>query len=89
MIEESQPSLLDAVELYCGEWHNMPEFSHEDLAPKYQLIINFSCATDVEEFGKLIGQPIKAKSGRQLRSLWYPEQEIGRMINKRYIGEQK
>lgn len=69
-----------------AEWHDMPEYSIDDLAPRFQIIINFACAADVEDFGKLIGQPVKANGkGKQLQSVWYPEQEIGRMTNKRYI----
>lgn len=66
----------------------MPEFSNEDLSPRFQVIVNFACAADVEEFGKLIGQNIRANlNTRQLQSVWFPEQEIGRMMNKRYVDE--
>jgi len=68
-----------------AEWQNMPEYCIEDLAPQYQVIINFSCAGDVEDFAKLLGQTISPSNGRQLQSFWFPEQEIGRMTNKRYI----
>jgi hypothetical protein len=72
---------------WLAEWQNMPEYNIEDLAPQFQIIINFTCAADVEEFGKLIGQHLKANNAaKQLQSVWYPEQEIGRMTNKRYIG---
>lgn len=65
-------------------WRNMPEFDVRDLAPKFQVIVNFSCAGDVEDFARTVGQKITPNNGRQLQSLWYPEQEIGRMVNKRY-----
>lgn len=72
---------------WAKEWQNMPEYSHEDLAPKYQLIINFSCAADIEDFSQLIGQRIKVNNNsKQLQSFWFPDQEIGSMKNKRYIG---
>ena len=71
------------------EWQNMPEYSVEDLAPQFQVIVNFSCAEDVEAFGKLVGQTVKATVGRQLKSIWFPEQEIGRMTNKRYVEVRK
>jgi hypothetical protein len=67
------------------EWKNMPEYCIEELSPKFSIIVNFTCAADVEDFGKLIGQNVKASNGRQLQSVWFPEQEIGRMMNKRYI----
>lgn len=67
-----------------AEWLDMPEYSHEDLSAKYQIIINFAFASDVEEFAKLIGQNINTKEGRQLKSLWFPVQEIARYVTKRY-----
>lgn len=68
-----------------AEWQNMPEFNNADQSPQFSVIINFTCAADVEAFGVLIGQPLKASHGRQLQSLWHPEQEIGRLVNTRYI----
>ena len=68
------------------EWKDMPEYSLEDLSPQFQIIINFSCAEDVRDFSNLIGQNITPNCGRQLQSIWIPEQEIGRMVNKRYKG---
>lgn len=70
---------------WLAEWQNMPEYDVQDLAPQFQIIVNFICAADVEDFGKLLGQNIAARNGKQLQSVWYPEQEIGRMTNKRYI----
>lgn len=70
-----------------AEWQDMPEYNITDLAPQYQTIVNFVCAADVEAFGKLIGQHLSVSTnGRQLPSIWFPEQELGRMINRRYIG---
>lgn len=83
-------SLFDDIETipWLAEWQNMPEYDVQDLAPKYQLIINFSCAEDVQDFSKLIDQNISANgSARQMKSVWFPEQEIGRMMNKRYKDE--
>lgn len=71
---------------WLAEWQDMPEYDVQDLAPKFQVIVNFACAADVEDFGKLLGQPITAsQTGKQLQSLWFPEQEIGRLVNKRYV----
>lgn len=69
-----------------SEWKDLPEYDIQDLAPQFSILIHFSCAADVEDFGALIGQPIQAnQNSRQLQSLWFPEQEIGRIVNKRYI----
>ena len=79
--------LFDESELipWIAEWQNMPEYNIRDLAPAFQVIVNFACAADVDDFGRLIGQNITARNGKQLQSVWFPEQEIGRMVNKRYI----
>lgn len=69
------------------EWQDMPEFVLSDQAPRFQVIMNFSCEADVLDFARLIGQHLTPSVGRQLQSLWFPEQEIGRMVNKRYIDE--
>jgi hypothetical protein len=66
------------------EWQNMPEYSHEDLSAKFQVIINFAFKSDVEEFAKLINQNISTEEGRQTKSLWFPRQEIARYVTKRY-----
>ena len=70
-----------------AEWQNMPEYDVQDLAPQFQVIINFTCAADVEDFAKLIEQNVKPNGGKQMKSFWFPEQEIGRMVNKRYIAQ--
>jgi hypothetical protein len=85
----SQQTLFEDIEMipWAAEWQNMPEFSHEDLQPKFQLIINFACAGDIEDFGRAIGRDLKGRdNSRQLSSIWFPDQEIGRMMNKRYIA---
>lgn|SRR5574341_665839 len=87
---EEQALLFPVEELvpWLAEWQNMPEYSHEDLEPKYQIIVSFACAADVEDFGRAIGQELSASdAARQLPSIWYPEQEIGRYANKRYVEE--
>jgi hypothetical protein len=62
----------------------------QDQAPRYQLIVNFACAQDVIDFAELLGQKVTpSEAGRQLQSLWHPQQDIGRMVNKRYIAEER
>lgn len=76
---------LHEIVPWHAEWQNMPEYSHEDLAPRFQIIMNFACAADLDEFAQLIGQKISHAVGRQSKSFWFPAQEINRMTNKRYI----
>lgn len=62
----------------------MPAFTHEDLSPRYSLIVNFLTAEAVDDFAKRMGLPATPRDGRQRQSLWYPPQDIGRLANKRY-----
>jgi hypothetical protein len=71
---------------WMSEWQNMPSYVVEDLSPKFQIIVSFACEADVEDFAVLIGQRVSPGT-RQLQSVWFPEQEIGRYANKRYIGD--
>jgi hypothetical protein len=85
---DPKDSMLFSEEDLCpwlAEWQNMPDFTHVDLAPKFSIVVNFATAADAEDFGRAIGQEIRVAKGRQAQSYWYPEQEIGRMVNKRYI----
>ena len=75
----------DEIVSWRLEWQDMPEYLLQDLAPRFQIVINFICASDVESFGKILGNNIKANIGKQKKSIWYPDQEIGHMMNKRYI----
>lgn len=85
MRDNNELFALEEVYPWRAEWVDMPEYDIQDLEPKFQVIINFACAADVEDFSRLIGQTIKTNSGKQLKSVWVPEQEIGRMTNKRYV----
>lgn len=87
--EDEAPTLFSAEEVcpWRAEWQNMPEYRNADLSPKFSLIVNFNCAADLEDFSRLIGQPLRANGeARQMQSVWFPEQEIGRMVNKRFIA---
>lgn len=76
---------IEDIEQWRREWHNMPEYEHNDLSPRYQIIVSFACAGDVEDFCNLIGQKINPRNGRQSQSVWYPEQDIATYANMRYI----
>lgn len=64
-----------------AEWQGMPEFVQEDLEPKYQIIVSFESLEDLQSFGRLLGKNFTENT----RSIWYPEAEIGRYADKRYI----
>ena len=86
--DDKEPALFGEEEmvLWKAEWQNMPEYSHQDLAPEFQVVVSFTCAGDLEDFGKAIGQELKPNwKSRQTQSIWFPESEIGHFANKRYI----
>ncbi len=62
-------------------WQGMPEFIQEDQTSIKTIIIHFATKEDIAMLADLIEQPITLKT----QSLWFPEAEIGRIANKRYI----
>lgn len=86
VLESEELSLFDVAEYepWREHWKEMPEFSQEDLSPAYSVIVNFASLTDLEAFSRLIAQRV----GPKTRSIWYPEAEIGRYANKRYVQDE-
>jgi hypothetical protein len=78
-----QPALFDKGEWWQDHWKGMPEFVQEDLAPVKTIYVHFETREDYLAFAKLVGQTLTMNT----RSIWYPEAEIGRTFNKRYIDE--
>lgn len=65
------------------EWKDMPEFIQEDKSPIKQLIVSFKNYNDYKDFSKLINQPLTPKT----QSVWYPQVDIDRYMDKRYINK--
>jgi hypothetical protein len=82
-IPDKQVSLFDKGEWWQEFWKGMPEFVQEDLTPVKTIYVHFETREDMEAFAKLVDQPLTMNT----RSIWYPEAEIGRIANKRYIDE--
>jgi hypothetical protein len=85
MSKKDQMTFLSDTEgtLWGEHWHDMPEFTQDDLTPMYSITVHFEDENDLKEFAKLLNQTILPTT----RSIWYPEAEIGRMANKRYRHE--
>lgn len=85
----TQESLFGKEELPETEheqhWKEMPEYSHKDMRPEYQLIVSFKNVEDLLAFGEHIGQ----KLTRKTQSIWYPEVGIDRYMDKRYVDERE
>ena len=80
---QEQAFLFEPEKEWQAHWQGMPEFIQEDLEPWKTVYVHFECREDMEEFSKLVGQ----KVGFNTRSIWFPEAEIGRYANKRYVDE--
>lgn len=85
-VPEEQLFLFDMTEPWRIEWNGMPEFTTEDLQPAYSVIVHFESDGDVALFEQLVGQSIGEGFGRA-RSIWFPEAEIMRMVDKRYVSK--
>ncbi len=64
-------------------WQGMPEFEQEDQESWKRLIVHFKNRDDYEAFARLIGQSLTEKT----RSIWYPQAEIVRYMDKSYTDE--
>ncbi|MGH2362106.1 MAG: hypothetical protein ACRDGM_16390 [bacterium] len=63
------------------EWEGMPEFNQQDLSPIKSIQVHFASWEDMEMFSDVVGQRLSRKT----RSIWFPQAEIGRMVDKRFI----
>lgn len=63
------------------EWEHMPEFVQEKDEPYQKIIVRFESKEDVDEFAKLIGQPISPKT----TSIWHPRLEHGKNAGLRWV----
>lgn len=79
--EPLQTPLFDKGEWWHEHWKGMPEFVQKDLTPFKTIYLHFENRADMEAFSELVGQKITLNT----QSIWYPEAEIGRIANKRYI----
>lgn len=78
-----QSVLFDMTEPWKKNWGGMPEYTHEDLEPARSLLVYFESDVDVEKFAALLEQSV----GPNVRSIWFPEAEIGRFSDKKYCDE--
>jgi ParB-like chromosome segregation protein Spo0J len=64
-----------------AEWVGMPTFDQQDKTSCRIILVHFKEPADADAFGKLLGQPITAKT----KSLWYPAAVIETTSDKRYV----
>lgn len=64
-------------------WVGMPEFVQEQQREYAKLIIRFRSEEDLQDFAKIIGQKLNAKS----QCTWHPELKRNTTTTKRYVDE--
>jgi len=79
----SDPVPEDADEI-ANEWQGMPEFDQQDKKAFRSLALHFKDQAAVDAFAKAIGQKITDKT----RFIWFPETEIERYADKRYVAKE-
>ena len=79
--DEKQAALFDKGEWWQEHWKGMPEYISEDLTAFHTIYVHFEKREDMEAFSRLVAQKISLTT----QSIWYPEAEIRRFANKRYI----
>lgn len=96
-LEEETADLVPSIEVFKNnffqdpapedsdkdEWKGMPEFTQEDKTGVRSVIVHFKTLDDKTAFMKTIGQTLTDKT----RSIWFPEAEIERLMDKRYVSE--
>jgi ParB-like chromosome segregation protein Spo0J len=73
----------DPVEDPAAAWEGMPEYQHEDQRSEHRIIVHFASADDLQDFAKLIGQPLTEKT----KWIWHPQVERADFTDKRYAAE--
>lgn len=81
--DNEQPPLFDAGNSYDEAWRGMPEFAQKDLTPFKTIYVHFETREEMNAFATLVNQKINLTT----QSIWYPEAEIGRYANKRYVDK--
>lgn len=75
----------DELASWYEAWKGMPEFDQADLSPRKSILVHFETLADLKAFSELVGQRLTPNT----QSIWFPEAEIGRYADKRYIDEKE
>ena len=71
-------------EWWDEEWQDMPEFIQEQQDPYSMINVRFSSEEDLQEFAKLIGQPLTRKT----KSIWHPRLVRGAHTHKVWVDDE-
>lgn len=67
--EDRQPVPVETRESWRSEWVGMPEFVQERQREYAKITVRFRCQADLDDFARLIGQRLNARS----QCTWHPE----------------
>lgn len=81
--EMSRQGFFDMPPDWQKHWREMPVFNQKDLAPYQSIKVNFRSPEDREAFGRLIDRGLTNKT----QSIWWPREEIGRMVDKLFLAD--
>jgi hypothetical protein len=84
LLESLGAPSLQTLEARMAEWQGMPEFDQPDRTAWKSVIVHFRNAEDLAAFWDLLKQKPGMGPGG---SIWFPEAEIGRLADKRYVPE--
>jgi hypothetical protein len=67
--DDDQFGFDDNLDLFSKEWVGMPEFIMTPEIPERTIKLSFKTQKDIEDFSKLIGQPIH----ENIENYWFPK----------------
>lgn len=82
------PAMVSGEPLDCAEqdpwelWQGMPEYVHDDISSRFQVIVHMNSEEDLAAFEKAVGQRVP----RNTLSIWFPKQERAVMRGTRYVS---
>lgn len=80
----AQQQLFDLdLERWRDEWVGMPEFVQNRVKPFSQITVRFETRGDLEDFSRLIGQKLTART----TSIWHPSLVRGKTAHLRWFDE--
>lgn len=82
--DPTQHALFENDEKWREHWKGMPAFVQENLEPWKSIYVHFESRKDMDAFSRLIDQKITLDT----RAVWYPESEVLRNTNKRYVEKE-
>ena len=68
-MSDPKQTSIEGIPAWSDDWEGMPEYIQEQQRSFTEIKIRFNTEADMEEFAKLIGQKLTAKT----KSIWHPK----------------